>query len=99
MGNQGIPGICKSTIIDQSVAGLSWEILSPSGERDAQTEGRQPGRPKSGRGTIDPKRYETELKWFAREAYGAKKIKPPSKLNLKHWLLNIMSSHRYRDRM
>jgi len=38
LGNEGIPGLCKSTLIDQSVAGLSWEILNPSGGRDANTE-------------------------------------------------------------
>ena len=38
LGAEGIPGLCKSTLIDQSVAGLNWEILNSSGERDANTE-------------------------------------------------------------
>ena len=38
LGSEGIPGIVKETLIDQAVAGLSWEIINPSGERDTQTE-------------------------------------------------------------
>jgi len=38
LGDEGIPAICRSTLIDQSVASVSWEVLNPQGERDAQTE-------------------------------------------------------------
>ena len=38
LAKEGLPAICKNTLIDQAVAGLHWEILNPMGERDAQTE-------------------------------------------------------------
>ena len=38
LGDEGIPGLCKSTLIDQSVAGLGWEILNSTGTRDVNTE-------------------------------------------------------------
>ncbi len=38
LSDSGIPAICKSTLIDQAVGGLSFKILNPQGEEDAQTE-------------------------------------------------------------
>jgi len=38
ISQEGLPGICKNTLIDQSLAGLNWEILSPSGGTDVQTK-------------------------------------------------------------
>lgn len=38
LSKEGIPGICKETLVDQAVASLNWEIVSPTGEKDANTE-------------------------------------------------------------
>ena len=34
ISKEGIPGICKDTLIDESLS-LEWEIVSPTGEQDA----------------------------------------------------------------
>lgn len=36
LGKEGVPGICKDTLIDQSLM-LDWEIRSPEGKPDANT--------------------------------------------------------------
>jgi len=37
ISNEGIPAICKGTLIDQAIVGLSWEILNSHGGTDATT--------------------------------------------------------------
>lgn len=37
LSQEGIPGICKNTLIDQAAAGINWEITAPDGGVDATT--------------------------------------------------------------
>ena len=38
LAGEGIPAIVLTTLIDQAIGGLEWEIINPSGGKDQQTE-------------------------------------------------------------